>query len=174
MNLAPDIQERRKADRKTRAATSFKDRMKQYVDLNGGKPLYECFESTSDTTLATAKLQEAVKETTMLMNTGEVKLASMKEERIRSLMGFTASFLKKTIDTLTGVKEGFEDSPLTGNALIQKADQLIAQAADLHRRVIALKKDVEIQRKASAGLDAKAANLSEGNFSQVDVNAAMP
>jgi hypothetical protein len=182
MNLAADIQERRKADRRKRAATSFKDRMKQYVDLNGGKPLYECFdnEEESSIALATQELQDAVRETSALMNTGEVKLASLKEERIRSLMGFNATFLKKTIDTLSGVKETFANEmegaapQPTGRALLQRADELITQATSLHTRILALKKDVEIQRKASAGLDAKAANLGEGNFSQADVNAAKP
>ena len=182
MNLAPDLQERRKADRRKRAATSFKDRMKQYVDLNGGKPLYECFdnEAESSVALATQELQDAVRETAAILNAGEVKLASVKEERIRSLMGFNATFLKKTIDTLSGVKESFANEmegvapQPTGRALLQRADELIAQATSLHTRILALKKDVEIQRKASAGLDAKAANLSEGNFSQADVNAAKP
>lgn len=177
MNLSADIQERRKSDRRKRAATSFKDRMKQYIDLNGGKPLYECFENTGERSLAlaTQELQNAVRETAAVMNTGEVKMASLKEEKIRSLMGFNATFLKKTIDTLTGAnKETFANEDLTGRALIQQADEILKQASTLHTRVIALAKDVEIQRKASAGLDAKAANLGEGNFSSADVRAAAP
>lgn len=184
MNLAPDIQERRKADRRRRAATSFKDRMKQYIDLNGGKPLYECFdnEGESSVVLATNELQDAVREVAAVLSTGEVKLASIKEEQIRSLMGFNATFLKKTIQTLTGSSKaetfanevGGATPELTGKALLQRADELLKQAAELHTRVRALAADVEIQRKASAGLDAKAANLSEGNFSQADVNAAKP
>ena len=177
MNLSADIQERRKADRRKRAATSFKDRMKQYIDLNGGKPLYECFENSSESSLvlATQELQNAVRETAAVLNTGEVKMASLKEEKIRSLMGFNATFLKKTIDALTGAnKETFANEDLTGRALIQQADEILKQASTLHTRVIALAKDVEIQRKASAGLDAKAANLGEGNFSSADVHAAAP
>ena len=183
MNLSPDLQERRKTARKQRAATSFKERMKQYIDLNGGKPLYECFdnEQESSVALATQELQDAVREVAAVLNTGEVKLASIKEERIRSLMGFNATFLKKTIDTLTGAgKETFANEvaavtpELTGKALLSRADELLKQASELHTRVLALSKDVEIQRKASAGLDAKAANLGEGNFSQADVNAAKP
>lgn len=183
MNLSADIQERRKTDRRRRAATSFKDRMKQYVDLNGGKPLYECFdnEQESGIALATQELQDAVREVAAVLSTGEVKMAALKEEQIRSLMGFNATFLKKTIDTLSGaLKETFANEvggvtpEVTGKALLQRADELLKQASELHTRVVTLKKDVEIQRKASAGLDAKAANLSEGNFSSVDVKAAMP
>lgn len=181
MNLSPEIQERRKVERRKRAATSFKDRMKQYIDLNGGKPLYECFdnEQESSVALATQELQNAVRETAAVLNTGEVKMASLKEEQIRSLMGFNATFLKKTIDALAG-KEAFANElggvtpELSGKALLQRADAVLKQASELHTRVVALAADVEIQRKASAGLDAKAANLGEGNFSSVDVKAAMP
>ena len=186
MNLPKDVQDRRIASRTQRAIVSFKERMKQYVGIDGKTPVYECFVNDSDNENKTTEmLQNLVAELSTIMNSAEIKAASYNEARIRTLVGFNSTFLKKTVDAVVG-KESFTNEidpqvpvpmpvpiPLTGIKLLQRADDLISEAEVLHNKIVALKQDVLIQRKTSAALDAKASNLANGKFNQSDVNAAI-
>ena len=174
-SLPKDVQERRMADRRRRAVIGFKERQKQYVALNGGSPLYECFEGgASDAEVAAVldDLNVEVKDLTVVMDTAEVKMATVKGGQIRSLLGFNAGYLKKAMGGITAPaqgKEGFAD----GSKLFAKADELIGKALALHTMVVSLRRDVELQQRAAGGIDRKAADLSQGNVTEGDKAAAV-
>jgi hypothetical protein len=170
-SLPKDVQERRMADRRRRAVVGFKERQKQYVALNGNKPLYECFASNEEVANALDDLNVEVKELTAIMDTAEVKMATVKGDQIRSLLGFNAGYLKKAIGGITAPapKEGFADS----SKLFAKADELIGKALALHTMVVELRRDVELQQKAAGGVDRKAGDLMNGNVTEGDKSAAI-
>jgi hypothetical protein len=174
-SLPKDVQERRMADRRRRAVIGFKDRQKQYVALNGGTPLYECFEGgePSDAEVAAVldDLNVEVKELTVVMDTAELKMATVKGDQIRSLLGFNAGYLKKAMGGITAPagKEGFAD----GSKLFAKADELIGKALALHTMVVSLRRDVELQQRAAGGIDKKAGDLSQGTITEGDKAAAV-
>jgi hypothetical protein len=169
-NLPQANQTKLQEARKRRAVLRFEDEKKQYMALNNRKTILECFSADQDD-LAEAEqtLSDAVTDLIRVIDTAEVRMAAEKGEKIDSLLGFNAKYLKKALDAAT--LEGFMQQ-LKGTALIAKADELIGQAITVHNKLIELRKNVDQQKRAAKSLNVQAANLDKGIINPTIVNAA--
>lgn len=170
-NLSNEIQSKRMEERKRRAVLRFESEKKQFVALNNTKPVYECFTaSASDVTEVEQELLYEVNELITIMDSAEIRLAAEKGERIDSLLGFNAKYLKKAVSATT--VEGFL-AELRGTSLIAKADELIGLALTVHERIVTLRKNLTMQEAAAKSLNSQLANAEQGNVSDYTMNAAM-
>ena len=170
-NLPKAQQEKLQETRKRRGILRFEEEKKQYMALNQRKTILECFSADGDD-LAEAEqtLSDEVSDLLAVIDSAEVRIAAEKGEKIDSLLGFNAKYLKKALDTAT--VEGFF-MELKGTALIAKADELIGKAITVHDKIMMLKGKVVQQKRAAKSLNAQAANLDDGNFSPVITDTAV-
>lgn len=170
-NLPEAEQKKLQESRKRRAILRFEHEKKQYMALNNKKTILECFSADQDD-LAEAEqtLSDAVADLINIIDSAEVRLSARQGERIDSLLGFNAKYLKKALDSAT--VEGFVQQ-LKGTELIAKADELIGQAITVHNKVLDLRKQVDQQKRAAKSLNVQAANLDNGEFNSGITNAAI-
>ncbi len=170
-NLPKAQQEKLQENRRRRGILRFEEEKKQYMALNQRKTILECFSADADD-LAEAEqtLSDEVSDLLAIIDSAEVRLAAEKGEKIDSLLGFNAKYLKKALDTAT--VEGFF-LELKGTALIAKADELIGKAITVHDKIMMLKAKVAQQKRAAKSLNVQAANLEQGNVSPVIADTAV-
>jgi hypothetical protein len=101
---------------------------------------------------------------TRIMDTAEMKAAAAKGSALQSLLGFNAGYLKKGVSTIT---EGFADA-LTGKALLDAADELIAKGKNLHTAVVNITAAVKQQQVAAKGVFQKSKDLQDGKVNPGD------
>jgi hypothetical protein len=170
-NLPQAQQKKLQENRRRRGILRFEEEKKQYMALNQRKTILECFSAdANDLAEAEQTLSDEVSELLTIIDSAEVRIAAEKGEKIDSLLGFNAKYLKKALDTAT--VEGFFQE-LKGTALIAKADELIGKAITVHDKLVILKKKVAQQKLAVKSLTVQAANLEKGNISPVIADIAI-
>ena len=150
-SLPKDVQEKRQAARKARAANNFQQEQKIYVTVNKDKgPLYECF-TDSEAALDDAihdeenNLSTELNKLYALLDSAEVRMAAVNGKKINSLLGFNEKYIKKGVDTAKS-PDGFASPNETIN-LLSKADVLIGKAYTVHKMLENLKRDTQSGEK---------------------------
>lgn len=149
--------------RQTLAKKRFNEQQSIYSTLKGKKPLLECFyASVDDVASAEAELNLQLNELEKVMNTAEVKAASLKKEKIATTLGFSMNYLTDAIKSLDSPKtEGFY-AELNGTALITKADTMLNKATALQKELEDLRGQIKKQNEMIQIMENKAKKEAKG------------
>jgi hypothetical protein len=169
LDLPADVQAQMAEASKKRAKTRFETEKRLYATANGTAPLIECFASPSEEDV----LADEVGDLERVFASEEIRKILARAESTQATLGFTQSYLSAV--TLAGAigTEGFEGfaSPLRGQALLARADQLIAMAQSFIGSIEPMRKQIKQQQQLLLANKDRTARLSSGNPSPADTAA---
>lgn len=176
--LPPELQQRRQADRRTRAQARFQEEQRTYAALHGAEGVLECFAgrgSATDADVAAAEdaLAAELEDLTTVLDTSEIQMTLQKGRKIQSLLGFNAKYLQKGLESTRRAVEAFVSDPNRGGALLARADDLIGRASSVHTQLQDIKTAVAQQKRAAAELNRASVRVAAGNLTAGDLQAAV-